>query len=94
MSLILLVVCSALLSIVIGQQEIDLSAQDYAGTGQLQGPIPAMAAPSASIYDIPVRTIMGKEAPFGEFARGKVVLVVNGTLPLSAAVQADIFSPL
>ena len=37
----------------------------------------AAAAAPGSLYDIPVRTIMGKEEPIGATIRGKVALVVN-----------------
>ena len=33
-------------------------------------------APGA-LYEVPVKTILGEDKPFGEFARGKVTLVVN-----------------
>ena len=37
--------------------------------------MPALAP--GALYDVPVTTIMGEQKPFGDFAKGKVALVVN-----------------
>lgn len=32
---------------------------------------------AVNVFDVPVKTILGEEKPFGDFAKGKVTLVVN-----------------
>ena len=35
------------------------------------------SAAAGSLFDIPVDTILGEKKPLGDWARGKVVLIVN-----------------